>query len=69
MEVEATRKVVVMKTAVPQEGNPVALRDLFLRPTEMAMTEVVARPEAPNFAPDATQNSELWNLFEIDLAP
>jgi len=27
----------------------------------------VARPEVRNFAPDATQNSVLWNLFEIDL--
>lgn len=27
----------------------------------------VARPEVLNFAPDVTQNSELWNLFEIDL--
>lgn len=63
------REVMVVETAVPPEGNPVALRDLFLRPTEMAMTEVAARSEALNFAPDATQNSELWNLFEIDLAP
>lgn len=27
----------------------------------------VARPEVLNFALDSTQNSELWNLFEIDL--
>jgi peptide/nickel transport system substrate-binding protein len=27
----------------------------------------VARPEVLNFGVDTTQNSELWNLFEIDL--
>jgi len=29
----------------------------------------VARPEVLTFAPDSTQNSEMWNLFEIDLEP
>lgn len=29
----------------------------------------VARPEVLNFPLDRTQNSELWNLFEIGLAP
>ncbi len=29
----------------------------------------VARPEVLNFGLDATQSSELWNLFEIDLKP
>lgn len=62
------REVMVVETAVPQGGNPVVLRDLLLRATEMVMTQVVARPEALNFAPGTAQNSELWNLFEIDLA-
>ena len=44
---EVTRGVVVVETAVPQEGTPVVLQDLFLRATEEVVTEVVeVTPEA-----------------------
>ncbi|MBK8900205.1 MAG: hypothetical protein IPM53_03390 [Anaerolineaceae bacterium] len=47
VEVEVTREVVVVETAVAQEGVPVVSRDLFLRATEVVVTEVVEEtPEA-----------------------
>lgn len=46
-EVEVTREVIVLETALPQEGVPVVSRDLFLRATEMVVTRIVEEtPEA-----------------------
>ena len=46
-EVEVTREVVVVETAVPQEGVPVVSRDLFLRVTEAVVTRIIEEtPEA-----------------------
>jgi peptide/nickel transport system substrate-binding protein len=50
VEVEVTREVVVVETAVPQEGEPVVSRDLFLR-TEVVVTEIVGTPEAVEETP------------------
>lgn len=42
-EVEITREVVVLETVLPQEGEPVVSRDLFLAGTEVVVTEIVER--------------------------
>ena len=49
-EVEITREVVVLETVLPQEGEPVVSRDLFLR-TEVVVTEIVGTPEAVEETP------------------
>ena len=53
--------------AAHQEAWRIFAEELPSLPLFPHVKLAVARPEVLNFDVDATQNSELWNLFEIDL--
>ncbi len=53
--------------AAHQEAWRIFAEELPSLPLFPRVKLAVARPEVLNFDVDATQNSELWNLFEIDL--
>jgi peptide/nickel transport system substrate-binding protein len=53
--------------AAHQEAWRIFAEELPALPLFPRVKLAVARPEVLNFDLDATQNSELWNLFEIDL--
>jgi peptide/nickel transport system substrate-binding protein len=60
-------------TAAYREGHAEAQRifseQLPVLPLFLRLKVAAARPDVLNFAVDPTQNSELYNLYEIDLAP
>lgn len=53
--------------AAHQEAWRIFAEELPSLPLFPRVKLAVARPEVLNFDVDATQNSELWNLFEIDI--
>jgi hypothetical protein len=53
--------------AAHQEAWRILAEALPLLPLFPRVKLAVARPEVINFGVDTTQNSDLWNLFEIDL--
>ena len=50
-----------------QEAWRIFVQELPAMPLFPRLKIGVARPDVANFGVDATQRSELWNLFEIDL--
>lgn len=54
-------------SAAHQNALRLFAEELPILPLFMRVKVSAARPEVQNFSLDPTENSELWNLFEIDL--
>jgi peptide/nickel transport system substrate-binding protein len=54
-------------TQYHQQALRIFAENVPIIPLFLRVKVAVTRPEVRNFRLDATQNSELWNLFEIDL--
>lgn len=50
-----------------EEAQRVWSREVPVIPLFLRLKVAAARPEVKNFGVDPTENSELWNMFEIDL--
>jgi peptide/nickel transport system substrate-binding protein len=56
-------------SAAHQEALQIFAKSTPIIPLILRLKAAVARPEVRNFGVDPTQNSELYNLYEIDLEP
>jgi peptide/nickel transport system substrate-binding protein len=50
-----------------KEAQRIFSREVPIIPLFLRLKVAAARPEVVNFGVDPTQNSELWNIFELDL--
>jgi peptide/nickel transport system substrate-binding protein len=56
-------------SAAHEEAQRIFARNTPIIPLFLRLKAAVARPEVRNFSIDPTQHSELFNIYEIDLAP